>query len=575
MGGMKPEAGPPAADGARTGCKHLPTKDARANHAHEPPAHVRESASAPPNAAREAKKALHCRSQRKKLSPFPCKSRPGPNSRRQIAASGAYGLPGIYAQRKADSKLLKHIAFGFATAIYRKASNSLWALRGPMHFSRHGRSVHPLYRRQANAYSNLEAGKGADRMAYSELIKDVSRIRGYMREFFVYGFKTRDEVGLKSARSYDNEKRRIESWLAGYMSFRQDAGGKAVFLSVDSRHTPHNPLYKAWKAASFTKNDISLHFALLDILADGKPRSLSELLAAIDVEYLPSFAYQGLIDESTLRKKLKEYTENGLLCVSRQGKQHLYSLSGDSFDLQPWRGAVQFFSEGGPLGVVGSFVLDKYEGQPPRLFSFKHRYLLFALDSGILMDLLNAIHARQRIELELTGRQGGRRQAAAVPLKICVSTQGGRQYLAAYSIWSKKIAFFRLDAITKVKPLEAEAEFSSFLELFKSEQPHIWGVSCAQHRLEHIEMTLALGPQDAHVIRRLEREKRCGSVAQTSESEWRFAADVYDAGEMMPWLRTFIGRISSLACSNKHVEQQFWSDCRALAQMYEGEGNAV
>ena len=46
-------------------------------------------------------------------------------------------------------------------------------------------------------------------MAYSELIKDFSRIRDYMREFFVYGFKSRDEYGQKSARSYDNERRRI------------------------------------------------------------------------------------------------------------------------------------------------------------------------------------------------------------------------------------------------------------------------------------------------------------------------------------------------------------------------------
>ena len=50
-------------------------------------------------------------------------------------------------------------------------------------------------------------------MAYSELVKSFERIRNYMREFYVYGFKSRDEYGMKSARSYDNERRRIESWL--------------------------------------------------------------------------------------------------------------------------------------------------------------------------------------------------------------------------------------------------------------------------------------------------------------------------------------------------------------------------
>lgn len=50
-------------------------------------------------------------------------------------------------------------------------------------------------------------------MAYSELIKNFDRIRDYMRQFYVYGFKSRTEYDKKSTRSYDNERRRIESWL--------------------------------------------------------------------------------------------------------------------------------------------------------------------------------------------------------------------------------------------------------------------------------------------------------------------------------------------------------------------------
>lgn len=102
-------------------------------------------------------------------------------------------------------------------------------------------------------------------MAYSELIKSFERIRNYMREFYVYGFKSRDEYGMKSARSYDNERRRIESWLGDYMSFHQESSGKNVFLSLDSRRVPRNPLYKAFKAKSFTDKDITLHFYILDL----------------------------------------------------------------------------------------------------------------------------------------------------------------------------------------------------------------------------------------------------------------------------------------------------------------------
>ena len=92
-------------------------------------------------------------------------------------------------------------------------------------------------------------------MAYNELIKNFNKIRDYMREFYVYGFKRREEYTNKSARSYDDERRRIESWLGSYMRFRQTSDGKNVFLSIDSRAVRHNPLYKAWKTKSFTDGD--------------------------------------------------------------------------------------------------------------------------------------------------------------------------------------------------------------------------------------------------------------------------------------------------------------------------------
>lgn len=55
-------------------------------------------------------------------------------------------------------------------------------------------------------------------MAYSELIKNFEKIRDYMREFYIYGFKSREDYTKKSARSYDDERRRIESWLGGYIT---------------------------------------------------------------------------------------------------------------------------------------------------------------------------------------------------------------------------------------------------------------------------------------------------------------------------------------------------------------------
>lgn len=143
-------------------------------------------------------------------------------------------------------------------------------------------------------------------MAYSELIKNFSKIRSYMRDFYVYGFKSREEFTQKSSRSYDDERRRVASWLDEYMQFHQDKEGKQVFISIDSRQIVHNPFYQAWKAKSFTPGDITLQFYLMVILSQQARLSLSEIMDELD-EILQHFPNTRLFDESTVRKKLKEY----------------------------------------------------------------------------------------------------------------------------------------------------------------------------------------------------------------------------------------------------------------------------
>ena len=55
----------------------------------------------------------------------------------------------------------------------------------------------------------------------------------------------------------------------------------------------------------------------------------------------------------------------------------------------------------------------------------------------------------------------------------------------------------------------------------------------------------------------------------------RFIADVYDASEMLPWIRTFIGRIVDLQCNNKFVVKTFNDDLRHMEAIYGGETDAV
>ena len=408
-------------------------------------------------------------------------------------------------------------------------------------------------------------------MAYSELIKSFSRIRDYMRQFYVYGFKSREEYDAKSARSYDNERRRIESWLGEYMSFRHGSDGKNVFLSVDSRRIPSNPLYKAFHAKSFTDKDVTLHFYILDILAEGENLTAGQITDKIE-EYLARFERPFPMDESTVRKKLKEYETLGLLTSEKQGKTVVYKRSADTADRHSWRDALAFFSEAAPLGVIGSYFKERSDH-----FRFKHHYILHALDSEILLHLLDAISQHRVVELLIKSNRGKDDFVRTIcPLKIYCSTQTGRQYVLGYSYIGRHPVFYRLDSIKTVTFGSEEKQYDTYLGFWEKFDQNLWGVSTGvEYTMDHIEMTVRFEPGEEFIPQRLNREKRHGTVAITGEHTCRFTADVYDASEMLPWLRTFIGRIESLTCSNPHVTKTFYADLERMQEMYGGESDAV
>ena len=75
-------------------------------------------------------------------------------------------------------------------------------------------------------------------------------------------------------------------------------------------------------------------------------------------------------------------------------------------------------------------------------------------------------------------------------------------------------------------------------------------------------------------MRRLEREKRIGTVEQIGANTYRFTADIYDISEMVPWIRTFICRIVQMNFSNRAQENKFKEDLDEMYRMY-GVGEEV
>lgn len=414
-------------------------------------------------------------------------------------------------------------------------------------------------------------------LAYRELIKNFNKVRGYMRAFYVYGFKNRMGYAQGSPRTYDDEKRRVESWLGDYMGFQMTPEGKSVFLSIDSRSVRKNPLYRAWKACSFTDGDITLHFILFDLLADAQTElSLAEIVARI-TEYGKNFSNPKEFDITTVRKKLKEYEQLGLIDSQKHGKTVFYRRV--KTILLPSQALLHFFSEVAPCGVVGSFLLDRNPMPFLNVFAFKHHYITHTLDSQILCTVLEAIHQQRNVTLtSIAKAQATHYVSNIVPLKIYVSVQNGRQYVMAYHLRLRTIKAYRLDDVETIQIGEIVPDFMQLQLKLSAMQPHIWGVMTRKNprSTEQISFTIWYDSiREPYIKQRLLREKRCGTVEELDASHLRFSAQVYDAGELIPWIRTFLCRITAFSCSNPQIQNRWEQDLQAMYRLYDlaGEEN--
>ncbi|MCD8307944.1 MAG: WYL domain-containing transcriptional regulator [Clostridia bacterium] len=416
--------------------------------------------------------------------------------------------------------------------------------------------------------------------AYSELVKNFNKIREYLREFYVYGFKTRTEYSEKSARSYDDERRRIENWLSGYIRISQTPEGKNVSICVDTRDIDHNPFFKALKTKSFTDGDITMHFMIFDLLpTPDKQMTLRELMDGI-CDLANECGGDAIYDDSTLRKKLKEYEDEGIIIAVRDKGRTLYSRAPDT-DLSGAYEMLGFASETQPCGALGNFMQDKLPAEESP-FAYKHNSLTGVIDSDIVCGIFLAMSSKSYIEVKTLGKREKREAGVSpdekahrvVPVKLLVSSQEGKETLVAYIPGEGEYGSFRIDRIKEIKIGDPCPDYEKIREDFTPVEAKMWGTVCRSRsgRLEHVSFIIQASPWEDYIVRRLEREKRTGTVTRVDDTHYMYSADVYDSTELLPWIRTFICRITQLDFSNRTIENRFKKDLREMYALYGLEG---
>lgn len=514
---------------------------------------------------------------------------------------------------------------------------------------------------------------------FQELIKNFNKCRDYVRDFFVYGFKSRQDFtsNKKSARTYDDERRRITSWLSEYVveDMTEQNHVKNISLQLDSNLLDTNPLFSVWKTKSFTDNDIMLHFYLLDILggytyssehnktvptgsystschhtfddadfASSSRNSKHSAYSANELADILSEDYSFPADTQLVRRKCNEYVKEGLLETEKEGKTLLYkcSLTWDELfkhtvttDFKKDRkdnnsrnkyaslsehvtssnkdelcltNAISFFQLVNPFGYIGNTITEKLQSEN-KCFRIKHSFPTFTLEEEIAYDILCAKNDHSYIKMDIINNRSGQNSHPiyGVPLKIFVSTRTGRRYVCIYHMIHEKshninrehltqrfhFLCIRLDQIKAVTIITLDvvsekkrATLKSTIDAFEAQKKtldnnlsYVWGVSF-EGMLTKVELTLSIDEEyEKFILNRLEREGKSGIVTRISDNTFLYEKIVFDANEMFPWLRTFIGRIMDIHFialnqngdeirENLSLRKQFLEDINSMIAIY-------
>ena len=411
-------------------------------------------------------------------------------------------------------------------------------------------------------------------MPFREVIKNFELVRSMIRDFYIYGFK-RDgsdvRIAGKSKRTDSDERYRIESWLEEYIDSHTDDAGKSYFLSIDSRSREHNPLFRTWKTSSFTDTDIVLHFRLMDILHEPSVEvSFKELVDEIS-NYIDC-------DESTIRKKLKEYVEEGIVVKTIKGKTAFYRRADKSVEdvariigEDTLEDVLDFYSEVTLGGVIGSFIMDKLPLKPESNFNFKHHYITQTVDAEVVLQLMECAKSLESVKVTRYRRKfGDQVERVMLPLKLFCSISTGRQYMMCVNLENKRIEPVRVDYVLKVVPAGKVENAHEYKEALALLEKHLWGISMGDNRTTtHVSFVVEYKDNEKYILQRLIREKRVGEVTVIDDNHARFDADVFDAKELFPWIRTFICRIINIDFEDKALNEAFISDIKKMEALYE------
>ena len=132
-----------------------------------------------------------------------------------------------------------------------------------------------------------------------------------------------------------------------------------------------------------------------------------------------------------------------------------------------------------------------------------------------------------------------------------------------------------IDDKTDISDLEKDDVYKNL----ETNIDYVWGVSFSGNKTK-LKLMLSIDEKyEDFIIQRLVREGKNGIITKIGENLFCYEKIVFDAREMFPWLRTFIGRLVDLRFvfldgelnevgENRKLRNDFLKDIRDMEWMY-------
>lgn len=380
---------------------------------------------------------------------------------------------------------------------------------------------------------------------YQELVKSFDNIRKISQDFFIYGFNGRGDFPFISERMYDNELRRIKSYLKNYVKMTPTKDKKTISISSNTINDTINPLFPLFLGKSFTTTDCFLHFSILDILADNSKKTLNE----ISLEIVNRFEYDE-IDVMTIRNKLHEYSELGIILIEKESNHNVYSLQKSIKLDENLVNAIIFFQNILPAG----YIMEPVVSHNNSIYYYKQIFFGNILDDEYVLTLLNAIRRKEKITIKQRGKRHELTNSG-LPIGIFQNMITGRRYL-------KLIAKNDNELLIRIDKIDAIYFMNEIDDKKYSNSP----------KLSFIDVTIYLNEDEMFVLDRIKRE--VGSYIKINDNLYSFRIYTEVLLDVVPYIRTYFGRIVGLECDDKYILNKMKRDLFSTLELYEeGELN--